>query len=573
MGSIIAKKKKNQVYYYYVQSARVNGKPRVVSQKYLGRAEKIAQAFEEGGILETPKHSIVYEFGAVCALYELAKNLEVIKCINRCCPKREQGLSMGEYMLLAAINRAVDPVSKAKIADWYDKTVLYRLIPAQRSWLSSQRFWDNMDLLSEPAIEKIEDELSALIVRQYGVGTDCLIYDTTNFFTFVDTRTNSKLPQRGRCKSKRTDLKIVGLALMVSPDFNIPLFHELYPGNVHDAEEFHRLIDKLKGRLNKVGVKPGRITLIFDKGNNSFDNMDKIFGQDNKDLAFHVVGSLKLSEHKELLDIPKKEYSLVPEYREEKVTAYRRRKTVYGREMTLLIVHNPALLEGQLQGINENIEKCTAELNALKQRLLKRKKGQIRKGKKPTAEAVEKNLQDILSAQYMQDIFETTITEKEGHILLEFNFSMEKLESIKERYLGKTLLFTDNHDWSTGKIIAAYRSLHHVESAFKQMKDTNFLGFRPVYHWTDQKIKVHAFYCVLALRLCCLLKRILHENGITLSINKMLSLLSDIKEVITVFPKKGESKKDREVYSLSKLSAEQKKIVGILNILKYKLVG
>ena len=105
------------------------------------------------------------------------------------------------------------------------------------------------------------------------------------------------------------------------------------------------------------------------------------------------------------------------------------------------------------------------------------------------------------------------------------------------------------------------------------MKDTTFLGFRPIYHWTDQKIKVHAFYCVLALRLCSLLKRILHENGVTVSINKMLSLLSEIKQVITVYPKKGESKKDRKTYSLSKLSPEQKKIADILDILKHELVG
>ncbi len=571
MGSIIAKTKKNQVYYYYVESARVNGKPRIVTQKYLGRAEKIAQAFEEGSALETPKHSIVFEFGTVCALYELAKKLKIIECINRHCPKREQGLSIGEYMLLAAINRAVNPVSKSKIADWYNHTMLYRLLPSQKSWLSPKRFWDNMNLLPENAIEKIEDEISALIVKQYGIGTDCLIYDSTNFFTFIDTKTKSKLSQRGKCKSKRNNLKIVGLAMMVSPDFNIPLFHETYPGNVNDTKEFYQLIDRLKNRLSKVGVNPGRITLVFDKGNNSLKNIEKIFGSANA--AFHVVGSLKLGEHKELLDICKKDYSLVSEYGKEQVTAYHLKKKVYQSDMTVCIVHNPALLEGQMQCINYNIEKCTIKLNDLQQRLLKRKNGQLKMGKKPTIESVEKNLNNIFSADYMQDIFEISLTEQDGHILLDYNLSMEKLEYIKERFLGKTLLFTDNHDWTTGKIISAYRSMYHVEDAFKQMKDTSFLGFRPIYHWTDQKIKVHAFYCVLALRLCCLLKRILHENGINLSINKMLSLLSDIKQVITVYPKKGESKKDREVYSLSKLSAEQKMIAEILDIIKYKLVG
>ncbi len=570
MGSIIPKKKKNQVYYYYVESARINGKPRIVLQKYLGRAEKIAQAFEGAGVLETPKYSIVQEFGAICALYELAAELGLVDLIDRYCPKRDQGLSVGQYMLLAAINRATKPVSKTKVADWYEKTVLNRLIPAQKSLLSSKRFWDNMSLLSDDAMQTIEDELSSHIVKKYGLNTDCLIYDTTNFFTYVDTKSESRLPQRGHCKAKRKDLKIVGLAMMVSPDFNIPLFHETYPGNLHDTQQFFAVVNKLKNRLNQLRSTPETLTLVFDKGNNSHANMDHIF---NDKSPFHVVGSVKPSEHKELLDIPKEDFSPVPEYSDTNITAYRLKKTVYGREMTLIITHNPALLEGQLQGINENIEKCIAKLQDLQQRLAKREKGELTKGRKPTVASVEKNLQGILSGDYMQGVFETTITEKNDNVILDYSLNVEKLEYITERHLGKTLLFTDHQEWSTGKIIAAYRSMHHIETSFKQMKDTTFLSFRPIHHWTDQKIKVHAFYCVQAYRLCCLLKRDLHTHGIDISINRMLELLSDIKQVITVYPKRGESKKDRLSYSLSKLSPEQKKMAGALNILKYEQSG
>ncbi|MCR4441657.1 MAG: transposase, partial [Peptococcaceae bacterium] len=69
MGTIISKKKKNQLYYYYVESARIDGKPRVVYQKYLGRAERIVQAFDKEGGFGNPKYSLVHEFGGVCALY------------------------------------------------------------------------------------------------------------------------------------------------------------------------------------------------------------------------------------------------------------------------------------------------------------------------------------------------------------------------------------------------------------------------------------------------------------------------------------------------------------------------
>lgn len=102
-------------------------------------------------------------------------------------------------------------------------------------------------------------------------------------------------------------------------------------------------------------------------------------------------------------------------------------------------------------------------------------------------------------------------------------------------------------------------------------KNVNHLGFRPIYHWTDQKIKVHAFYCVLALRLCSLLNRELHDRGIDLSVNRMLDMPADIKQVITVYPKKGDSKKDRESFSLSKLRPEAKKLMETLGLDQYRL--
>lgn len=572
MGSIIHKMKKKHLYYYYVVSARVNGKPRIVHQTYLGRAEEVAKVFEDKktGKLEKPKYSIVLEFGAVCAIYDLAKQLKITELLDRLIPKREQGLSVGDYILLAVINRAVDPVSKLRIAEWYDKTILSRIMPAQKSWLSSQRFWDHMGLLPESAMSQFQDEFSTLIVNKYGLSTDCLIYDTTNFFTFIDSCSESKLAKRGHCKSKRKDLKIISLAMMVSPDFNIPLFHETYSGNTHDSVKFHDVVDKLKMRMKKVGVEPKHVTLIFDKGNNSEDNIELIYSKND---SFHVVGSLKLGEHKELLDIPKNRFATVLEYEDRSVTAYRSTKDVYNRKMTIVLVLNPELLKGQLQGIMLNIEKCTLNLQELKNKLQARAEAKVTKGRKSTVSSVQNNVNQILHTEYMSDLFVITITESAGFVDINFCLNSEKLEYIKERYLGKNLLFTDNHDWETGKIISAYRSQYHIENAFRQMKDTTFLEVRPIYHWTDQKMKVHAFYCVLALQLCSLLNRILHKQGICLSIDRMLSSLVNIKQTINIYQKKGDSKQDREMYSLTKLNSEQNKMVDIFNISQYALDG
>ena len=570
MATIIKKKKKNQFYYYLVESGRVNGKPRIVSQKYLGRAEDIAKAVEGRGDLDNPKYSFVFEFGSVCALYDLADQLGIVGLIDKYAPKRDQGLSVGEYMLLAAINRAVQPLSKVQIGDWYRKTMLDRITPVPKHLLSSQRFWDNMNLLSEEGIQKFEEEFSELITKKYGLSNECLIYDTTNFFTYVDTMSASKLPQRGHSKEKRSDLKIVGLAMMVSPDFNIPLFHEVYPGNDPDSKEFGAVIERLKARFMKLCSDPQNVTLVFDKGNNSPGNIDLIM---NTERHFKVVGTLKLSQCKSLLNIAKHRYVRVSGYESKNVTAYRETLTVYNQEMTVLVVHNPELLTGQMQGITNHIEKCTMKLTEFQHALNDSKTRKSRGGYKHTKASVEKHVKGILTGEYMKELFTTNISVEDKYISFDFALNVDQLEYIQEHYLGKTVIFTDNHNWSDERIISSYRSQYHIEHAFRQMKDSTYLGFRPMYHWTDQKIKVHAFYCVLALRLCSLLNRILDDHGIHFSIDKMLSTLSEIKQVVTVYPKRGESKKDREIFSLTKVGAQERRIMELLNIKKYALGG
>lgn len=570
MASIIKKKKKGQVYYYLVESARIDGKPRIVHQKYLGRAEHIAAAMVAPPDLDTPKYSVVLEFGAVMALYDVAKRLGVVELINQVAPKRAQGLSIGEYMLIAAINRAVDPTSKSKVAPWFAKTFLDRVIPAKAQHLSSQRFWDHMNALSEQAIREFEDVFTRKIVQTYGLSLDCLIYDATNFFTFVDTNSDSELPQRGHSKEKRGDLKIVSLSMMVSPDFNVPLFHEMYAGNQPDAKQFLAVVERLQKRFEQIcdqGLEP---TLVFDKGNNSAEHLKKLQSGKTK---FHVVGSLKISQCKPLLDIERVEFVPITGSKYEGVTAYRTMYPAYGQDMTVLVVHNPKLEAGQLQGIQKHIEKCTIRLRDLQANLKARQEGVIRKGRKPTIDSVKHRVDQILHAEFMRELFAVNVSTVSDAVQLEFSLDLSRFDDIRKHQLGKTILYTDNHDWTNERIVASYRSQYHIEQAFKQMKNADHLDFRPIYHWTDQKIRVHAFYCVLALRLCSLLNRELHGYGIDVSINRMLDMLADIKQVITVYPKRGESKKDRQSFSLSKLDPETKRMMEALNLGQYRLGG
>ncbi len=272
MASLINKRKKGKTYWYAVECQRVNGKPRIVWQKYLGRAEDILRATQQATAPE-PQEVRLRQFGAVAAMLNVAEPLGVVGIIDRHVPKRKQGASIGQYMLLAAINRGCDPKSKLQIGEWYEQTILCRLWKLPASTFTSQRFWDAMDAISEEAIVAIERDLVQALLRTTQLDLRAILYDTTHFATFIHALNDrNTIAQRGHAKKKRHDLRLVGLALVVTKTFGIPLFHEAYAGNVTDTTQFGSLTLQLAERYRQLADTCENLTLVFDKGNNSENN-------------------------------------------------------------------------------------------------------------------------------------------------------------------------------------------------------------------------------------------------------------------------------------------------------------
>jgi len=563
MAYIVKRKVKNHIYYYLAVSARVNGKPRIVSKKYLGKAENISSAFEVGEL--KAENSTVYDLGAVLALFDIAERLGIREIIDQHANKRNQGLPVSDSILLAAINRAVMPKSKNSFYAWFAHTVLDSCFPeASKENLSSQGFWNNMEQLDQAAIRSIEDDITRVVVNQYNIRTDCLLFDNTNFFTYMDTDNPSALSKRGHSKEKRSDLKIIGLSLMVSPDHSIPLFHETYPGNANDAKRFADVLPYLKDRYRKLGRGDCDVTLVFDRGNNDEDNINDIL--QDVPVKFHFVGGLRLNQCSEMQTIPISSLEPLKDEALRETTACRTIKNVYGRDFTIVMTYNPELFKTQLRGVSNNIAKCGEKLRLLNESLLKWSNGEVRRGRKPSRAGVLKNVSSILSAEHMKEVYEYSVGMQKGNITLVYDLNPDKLELLKQNTLGRSFLFTDHSDWTNEQIVGAYRSQYHVEDAFKRMKDTKFLTFRPIFHFTDSKIRVHAFYCVLAYMLTSLLNLEFEELGIKVSIPKMLDCLQNARQIITILHKANDSK-GKPLSSFSGLE-------GIANIYinKYKLL-
>ena len=561
MATIQKKPCRGRTYWQIVESRRINGKPRPIVLLHLGTAEGLLRRLQEGA--GKPLKAKTLQFGAIAALWNIARELNVIPIIDEQVNKREQGLSCGQYLLLAALNRCVAPCSKAALYDWYRKGVLQRLIPASQQALTSQRFWDHMSYLDAKQIAAIEERITAELIRRFDIDLRTLVFDATNFDTFIDTQTDSQLAQRGHAKSKRSDLRIVGLALLVSTDFALPLLSHLYAGNQNDCTMFASVTDALVHRFRQFGQQCQHITLVFDGGNTSGSNMQELDAS-----PYHFITSLTVTHHPDLLQIPLKLFQPFAQSRLQGVLASRTTKEIWGRPRTVVVTRSDTLLRGQLVGIAVALRKKRAALCELRAKLQRSQQPGAR-GKGYSRDSLQARLKEITSGQYVAEILKTEIfTDADRHLAFRFWTDHHAFESLKSTRLGKRILCTDNDDWSTEEIILGSRAQFHVENAFRQMKNPHWVSFSPAFHWTDQKLRVHAFYCVLALTLSGLLQRKAAKAGLDMTIEALFEQLSDITEIITLHAPLGPSHPGRlrAEYVLSELSPLQEKLVAVFDI-------
>ena len=244
MERLEAKVISGQTYYYYSKWGWVDGKCRRIWQKYLGKLENIAKAVESCG--PAPLYAEVFQWGLPTMLWNQCRLANVVSEVDRLCPKRDQGLSTGEYMALAAVNRAICPSSKRAMWDWFSQTALLRYLPhASKTTLISQRFWDHMDRIEGEVSLNIWKNILQGAVKREGIDLSSICYDGTNFYTFIDTfNTRCEIASRGKNKQGRDNLRQISYALFCSADGHMPLFFDLYNGNRNDAKEFPLILEK-----------------------------------------------------------------------------------------------------------------------------------------------------------------------------------------------------------------------------------------------------------------------------------------------------------------------------------------
>ena len=565
MAFIVGKKQDGKTYYYLAESARVDGKPRIVSQRYLGSAEEIAARLSESGPGE-PDRSRHLAFGDVAAVWQMLRRLRVAETVDEVVGSRraDAGAPAGTYIALAALNRVVDPCSKLAFSEWWQKTAGDRWLRLSPAALDHRRFWDAMDAIGEEDLAEIERRIVAGMVETFSIDLSGLVLDMTNFATWIDSG-NERAPiaQRGHSKQKRSDLRICGLGLVVSRDGGVPLVSHAYPGNRPDVTQFGSMVRELVARFGALrvagaGREGARLTLVYDAGQNSDDNYELL---DGGPLSF--VGSLPPSDHPELLAIGAGRYRVVDEEAFPGLRAFETTKVVFGRTRRLVACHSDGLHEKQSRGFDQTLAKVHRQLGEVKARLAR---GRTRKAR----EKVEAEIAAILAPRWVSRVVATTLTgEAPAGLRLSFSTDDKARAALETELFGKRILFSDKtpEQASTAQIVADYRSQEAVEGDFRQMKDPKVVSFSPMFHFTEHKIRVHVFYCVLGLMVAKLMVREAGKAGLHLSVRALLSSLSGIEETVLLY--QGERGRPRARRMLTEQDATQRRLYDLFGLEDY----
>src|SRR5712691_4528388 len=561
MASLYKKVISGKPYWYLREMGWVDGKPKMISERYVGTAaevEALLDAREERMLPERTRH---LDFGAVAAAWGLLADLGVAAIIDEETGAGPSGLplSPGAYLALAALNRVVDPCSKRGFADWWRTTAADRFTKIPASALDHRRFWDAMHAVPLEALPRIEEKLALAACARFGLDTSSVALDMTNFATFIDTG-NGRAPiaQRGKAKQKRSDLRLVGLGLVVTRDGGIPLLSHAYPGNKPDVTQFPEMIRALAARHAGLAAAAGQggteMTVVFDAGQNSEANFALLAGTN-----LHYVGSVPASDCRDLLAVPASARIVVDADRFGGLTACDTRRAVYGTERRAILTHSPELHEHQARGFDgTTLARAGHKLDELAATLAR--------GKTRRARAkVEAEIGKITHDAWVRRVITWQLSGgKPKDLRLAWSIDQNARAALEEEIFGKHVLITDHGDWPAAEVIAAYRSQSEAEFSFRQMKDPHVVSFSPMWHWTEHNIRVHVFACVLALQIAHLMRRQADRAGLHLSVREVLSQLAGIGETVLIYPSTAGRPKARRM--TTELTGDQQKLYEIFEL-------
>ena len=469
---------------------------------------------------------------------------------------------MGEYFLYCAWNRLCDSTSKNKLAQWYGRTAIQHIRPVDLGELTSQRYWEKWDRVSGPALKKIARRFFERTWELESPNADCLLLDTTNYYTFMASDTPSELARRGKNKEGRHNLRQIGLGLLVSRDSRLPLYYCAYPGNLHDSRQFEAVMDEMFGIVCGLDKTKQRLTVVIDKGMNSEGN----FAWIDEHSRIHFVTTYSTYFAEDLATMPLDDFEptdteqnrrLVQKGKEDdRILVYRTKGEYWGKQRAVVVTYNPVTQRKQSYTLDSKLEAIRQEL------LIMRSKVRNKEPHWRNQEAIRERYLRLCERFHVpSNLYALELSQTADGLVMSFRKDVIAAER-KRSMFGKNIIITDNTDWTTSEIVQASLDRWQVENRFRLSKEDDLVAMQPIRHWTDSKIRCHLFSCVIAMTYLRRIELRLNAAGIPRTAEDVMEDMRHLHSVLVM--KNGGRKANRQTEIPTKTQAEVLSAFGFL---------
>ena len=457
-------------------------------------ASGFARAAGIPAVAEEPEGSLVTarDFGhvhAVCGVWDL---LGLSRVLDRAGVNGEASFAPVELIRMMVVNRLCDPGSKLALLDWLDgvhygdgeKPSYHHLLRA-------------MDHLID-AKEKAEPLIAKKLLPP-GEPLDLVFYDiTSTYFEGDRSLVDDDFRRYGYSRDGRFDKRQVVIGMVITPE-GIPLCHHVFPGNTVDKTTVVSVVKDLKTRFRLK-----RVVFVGDRGMLSDSNLEELL---DEELGFIVAHPLRRNQHaKEVIGSLSLKFDR--ENEEEQFLEEKREK------FRFVVAYSPKIAKANKAGREKRLQKADAWIEEQNKKLLFPGK----RGRKPTLQGTYDRIRDYLRDRNLLGLYDVAI-------------SSDRIEVVKDRARllwenkidGMLMVETTDANLTPKEVIGRYKELAEIERGWRSLKSTLLL--RPVYHWTEHRIRAHIFVCVIALQI----ERWMRRKLATVSVPKAIESLQRIK--------------------------------------------
>lgn len=472
----------------------------------------------------SPQFLSARDYGHIHAVGGAWDNLGLSTTLEDAGIQGDASFDAAALIRMLVVNRICDPCSKLALLDWLE-SVWWHEKADQPSYHHLLRAMDR--LLS------VKASAEPLLARRFLSGSeklDLVFYDiTSTYFEGDRSLVEDDFRRYGYSRDGRFDKRQVVIGLVMTRE-GIPLCHHIFPGNTVDKTTVAAVIEDIESRF-----AIGRVVFVGDRGMLSDDNLDLLLG---KGLGFIVAYPLRRNGFAtEVIGELGKKFDRKSDEEQfhEDVRA----------GMRFVVAYSPAIARDVKDARAKRLAKADAWIREVRRKLAK----PSGRGRTPTVQGTYDRIRDYLRDHHLLGYYDVELTSNKLGVT-----KNRQALAWEDTIDGMLMIGTTDMESRMEDIVLRYKELAEIERGWRSLKSTLLL--RPVYHWTEKRIRAHVFICVLALQLERWMRRKLQEVA---TVPRAVDILRRIK--VGEFEVGG-----TRTHIPNKPTAEQKQLLKTLGV-------